>query len=79
MQLRREGWSVNLQASGEDPPGGQPALRAEAVVPSADDADRYEWRVWPNLARHLVPMAVNQPGPPTSLTYISAKSSFIWR
>jgi hypothetical protein len=52
VQLRRMGWTAfrwrepsspkrglggEPQAGGADPPGRQPALRAEAVIPSADD------------------------------------------
>ena len=58
--LRREGWWVNrkrvLRLMGED---NLLCLRKPLFRPATTDS-RHSWRVWPNLARHLVPMAPNQ-------------------
>ena len=59
-ELRREGWSVNhkrlLRIMRED---NLLCLRKPLFRPPTTDS-RHSWRVWPNLARHLAPMAVNQ-------------------
>lgn len=59
--LRREGWVVNhkrvLRLMRED---NLLCLRRRAFVPATTD-NRHRWPIYPNLARHLAPMAVNQP------------------
>jgi hypothetical protein len=58
--LHRAGWAVNhkrvARIRREDNLLCVPKL---SFRPPTTDA-RHGWRVWPNLARHLVPMAVNQ-------------------
>src|SRR5207249_3304644 len=58
--LRREGWWVNhkrlARIRRED---NLLCLRKPMFKPATTDS-RHGWRVWPNLARHLAPMAVNQ-------------------
>ena len=75
--LHRAGWAVNHKRVARIPPGGQSAVRAEAVVPSGNDGLRHGWRVWPNLARHLVPMAVNQLWV-ADITYIRMREEFVY-
>jgi putative transposase len=38
---------------------------------------RHGWRVWPNLARHLVPMAINQLWV-ADITYIRMREAFVY-
>jgi hypothetical protein len=58
--LHRAGWAVNhkrvARIRREDNLLCVPKL---SFRPATTDS-RHGWRVWPNLARHLVPMAVNQ-------------------
>jgi len=58
--LRREGWCVNhkhvVRIMRED---NLLCLKKPLFRPPTTDA-RHSWRVWPNLARHLMPMATNQ-------------------
>ena len=58
--VRREGWPVNpkrvLRMLRED---NLLCLRKPAFKPATTDA-RHGWRVWPNLAWRLEPMAINQ-------------------
>jgi putative transposase len=44
--------------------------------PPPTDA-RHSWRVWPNLARHLMPMAINQLWV-ADLTYVRLAEAFIY-
>ena len=58
--LRHEGWTVNhkrvLRLMRED---NLLCLRRKSFVPPTTDS-RHGWRVWPNLARTLVPTAIDQ-------------------
>jgi len=58
--LRHEGWAVNhkrvLRLMRED---NLLCLRRKSFVPATTDS-RHGWRVWPNLARQLVPTAIDQ-------------------
>ena len=58
--LRREGWIVNhkrvLRLTRED---NLLCLRRRGFVPATTDS-KHRWRIWPNLARWLEPMAVNR-------------------
>ncbi len=58
--LRREGWCVNHKRLNrlmrED---NLLCLRRKSFTPATTDS-RHRFRVWPNLARRLEPMAVNQ-------------------
>jgi transposase InsO family protein len=60
VQLQRAGWAVNhkrvARIRREDNLLCVPKL---SFRPPTTDS-RHGWRVWPNLARHLVPMAINQ-------------------
>jgi transposase InsO family protein len=75
--LRREGWSVNhkrvLRLMRAD---NLLCLRRPAFRPATTDA-RHGWRIWPNLARHLVPTAVNQLWV-ADLTYVRLAEDFAY-
>jgi putative transposase len=75
--VRREGWRVNRKRIArilrED---NLLALRKPAFRPATTDS-RHGWRVWPNLARHLVPMAVNQLWV-ADITYVRLAEAFVY-
>lgn len=75
--LRREGWSVNhkrlVRIMRED---NLLCLRKPQFKPATTDS-RHGWRVWPNLARHLAPMAVNQLWV-ADITYIRLAEAFVF-
>jgi len=52
------------------------ALRKPAFRP-ATTMSRHSWRVWPNLARRLVPMAVNQLWV-ADITYVRLSEAFVY-
>lgn len=75
--VRREGWPANRKRIArimrED---NLLALRKPAFRPATTDS-RHGWRVWPNLARRLVPMAVNQLWV-ADITYVRLQESFVY-
>ena len=77
VELRREGWVVNakrvLRIMRED---NLLCLRKPLFKPATTDS-RHSWRIWPNLARHLQPMAVNQLWV-ADITYVRLAEAFIY-
>ena len=75
--LRREGWAVNhkrvLRLMRED---NLLCLRKPLFRPATTDS-RHSWRVWPNLARHLAPMAMNQLWV-ADITYVRLAEAFVY-
>jgi len=75
--LRRQGWCVNhkrlRRIIKED---NLLCHRKPAFKPPTTDA-RHSWRVWPNLAKHLQPMAVNQLWV-ADITYVRLSEAFIY-
>jgi transposase InsO family protein len=75
--LRREGWQVNhkrlVRIMRED---NLLCLRKPLFKPPTTDS-RHSWRVWPNLARHLAPMAVNQLWV-ADITYVRLDEAFVY-
>lgn len=75
--LHRAGWAVNhkrvARIRREDNLLCVPKL---AFRPATTDP-RHGWRVWPNLARHLVPMAINQLWV-ADITYIRMREEFVY-
>jgi len=75
--LRREGWCVNhkrlVRLMRED---NLLCLRKPLFKP-ATTGSRHSWRVWPNLARHLAPMAVNQLWV-ADITYVRLDEAFVY-
>jgi transposase InsO family protein len=51
-------------------------LRKPLFKPPTTDS-RHGWRVWPNLARHLAPMAVNQLWV-ADITYVRLAEAFVY-
>jgi len=75
--LRREGWRVNhkrlVRIMRED---NLLSLRRPLFKPPTTDS-RHSWRVWPNLARHLAPMATNQLWV-ADITYVRLEEAFVY-
>jgi transposase InsO family protein len=75
--LRREGWQVNhkrvLRLLRED---NLLCLRKKAFVPATTDSG-HRWKIWPNLARRLVPTTTNQLWV-ADITYIRLAESFVY-
>lgn len=75
--LRREGWAVNhkrvLRLLRED---NLLCLRNKAFVPATTDS-RHGWKIWPNLARRLVPTTTNQLWV-ADITYIRLAEAFVY-
>jgi putative transposase len=75
--LRREGWSVNakrvLRLTRED---NLLCLRKRAYVPATTDSN-HGWRVYPNLARRMVPMASDRLWV-ADITYIRLAGGFVY-
>jgi transposase InsO family protein len=75
--LRREGFEVNhkrvARLMRED---NLLCLRKPSFKPSTTDS-RHDWRVWPNLARRLVPMAINQLWV-ADITYVRLGEAFVY-
>ena len=75
--LGREGWVVNHKRVArllrED---NLLCLRKPAFKPATTDS-RHDWRLWPNLARWLVPMAVNQLWV-ADITYVRLAEGFVY-
>lgn len=77
IQLQRMGWAVNhkrvARIRRED---NLLCVAKKSFRPPTTDS-RHHWRVWPNLARHLVPMAVNQLWV-ADITYIRMSEAFVY-
>ena len=75
--LKREGWQVNhkrvARLMRED---NLLCLRKPAFKPPTTDS-RHDWRVWPNLARRLVPMATDQLWV-ADITYVRLQGAFVY-
>ena len=75
--LRREGWSVNhkrvLRIMRED---NLLCLRKPLFRPATTDS-RHGWRVWPNLARHMLPTTINQLWV-ADITYVRLAEAFVY-
>ncbi len=75
--LKREGWEANhkrvARLMRED---NLLCLRKPAFKPPTTDS-RHDWRVWPNLARRLVPMAINQLWV-ADITYVRLDQAFVY-
>ena len=75
--LKREGWVVNhkrvARLMRED---NLLCLRKPAFRPATTNS-QHDWRIWPNLARRLVPMAVNQLWV-ADITYVRLKQAFVY-
>lgn len=76
-ELRRSGWPVNkkrvLRIMRED---NLLCVPKRAFVPATTES-RHGWRIYPNLARHLVPMAINQLWV-ADITYVRLAEEFVY-
>ena len=76
-KLRREGWWVNhkrlVRIMRED---NLLCLRKPLFKPATTNS-RHGWRVWPNLARHLAPMATDQLWV-ADITYVRLDEAFVF-
>jgi transposase InsO family protein len=77
VRLQRMGWAVNhkrvARIRRED---NLLCVPKKSFRPPTTDS-RHHWHVWPNLARHLVPMAVNQLWV-ADITYIRMSEAFVY-
>jgi putative transposase len=77
IQLQRMGWAVNhkrvARIRRED---NLLCVPKKSFRPPTTDS-RHHWHVWPNLARHLVPMAINQLWV-ADITYIRMNEAFVY-
>ena len=75
--LRREGWVVNRKRVArmlrED---NLLCLKRSPFKPATTNS-RHDWRVWPNLARRLIPMEVNQLWV-ADITYVHLEEAFVY-
>lgn len=75
--LRREGWCVNhkrlLRIMRED---NLLCLR-KPMFRAPETGFAHRWQVWPNLARHMAPMAVNQLWV-ADITYVRFAEAFVY-
>jgi transposase InsO family protein len=75
--LRREGWAVNhkrvLRLLRED---NLLSLRKRAFMPATTDS-QHRWKVYPNLARWLVPTTTNQLWV-ADITYVRLAEAFVY-
>ena len=75
--VRRQGWPVNpkriARIMRED---NLLALRRRAFRPATTDS-RHGWRIWPNLARRLVPTGPNQLWA-ADITYVRLREAFVY-
>jgi putative transposase len=75
--LRQSGWAVNhkrvQRLRRED---NLLCLHARLFRPATTDS-RHGWRVWPNLARHLLPTAVDQLWV-ADITYVRLDEAFVY-
>jgi len=75
--VRRQGWPVNRKRVARLMAGDNLlALRRPAFRPATTDS-RHAWRVWPNLARHLQPMASDQLWV-ADITYVRLAEAFVY-
>lgn len=77
IDLQRAGWLVNkkriLRIMRED---NLLCVPKRAFIPPTTDS-RHSWRIYPNLARHVLPMAVNQLWV-ADITYVRLAEEFVY-
>jgi putative transposase len=75
--LKRDGWVINhkrvLRLMRED---NLLCLRKPLFRPATTDS-RHSWRIWPNLARHLLPTGTNQLWV-ADITYVRLAEAFVY-
>ena len=77
VQLQRSGWAVNhkrvLRITRED---NLLCVKKQKFRPATTDS-QHKWRVWPNLARRMQPMTVNQLSV-SDITYVRLNEAFVY-
>ncbi len=76
-QLRREGWWVNHKRVARIMREDNLLCLKKPLFRPATTNSRHGWRVWPNLARHMAPMAVNQLWV-ADITYVRLAEAFVY-
>jgi putative transposase len=77
IQLQRMGWAVNhKRVSRIRREDNLLCVPKKSFRPPTTDS-RHRWHVWPNLARELVPMAINQLWV-SDITYIRMSEEFVY-
>jgi putative transposase len=75
--LKRQGWAINRKRVArlmrED---NLLCLRKTPFKPATTDS-QHDWRIWPNLARRLIPMTTNQLWV-ADITYVRLDEAFIY-
>jgi putative transposase len=75
--LKRQGWAVNhkrvVRLMRED---NLLCLRKTPFKPATTDS-QHDWRIWPNLARRLIPMTINQLWV-ADITYVRLDEAFVY-
>jgi putative transposase len=77
IQLQRMGWAVNHKRVARIRRDDNLLCVPKKSFRPPTTASRHHWRVWPNLARHLVPMAINQLWV-ADITYIRMNEAFVY-
>jgi transposase InsO family protein len=77
IQLRRAGWAVNHKRVARIRREDNLLCVPKQAFRPATTASRHGWRVWPNLARRIVPTAVNQLWV-ADITYIRLREEFVY-
>jgi putative transposase len=75
--LRREGWSVNHKRLSRIMREDNLLCLKKPLFKPPTTNSRHGWRVWPNLARHLAPMATNQLWV-ADITYVRLAEAFVY-
>jgi putative transposase len=77
IQLQRAGWAVNHKRVARVRREDNLLCVAKLRFRPATTDSRHGWPVWPNLARHLIPQAVNQLWV-ADITYIRLREEFVY-
>lgn len=75
--LRREGWSVNHKRLSRIMRQDNLLCLSKPLFKPPTTDSRHSWPIWPNLARHLAPMATNQLWV-ADITYVRLAEAFIY-
>jgi putative transposase len=77
IQLQRAGWAVNHKRVARIRREDNLLCVSKLKFRPATTDSRHGWPVWPNLARHLVPLAVNRLWV-ADITYIRLREEFVY-
>jgi putative transposase len=77
IQLQRAGWAVNHKRVARIRREDNLLCVSKLTFRPATTDSRHGWPVWPNLARHLVPLAVNRLWV-ADITYIRLREAFVY-